>query len=66
MCGIVGYIGKRPALPILVSALKRLEYRGYDSFGFYALSEADQFSLKKVGKISEWEDRLLNIDFSGS
>ena len=33
MCGIVGYAGQRPALPILIDALKRLEYRGYDSAG---------------------------------
>jgi len=66
MCGIVGYIGKKPALPILVSGLKRLEYRGYDSFGFFALNGSEQFLLKKVGKISEWEKNLLDINFSGS
>jgi glutamine---fructose-6-phosphate transaminase (isomerizing) len=66
MCGIVGYIGKKSALPILVSGLKRLEYRGYDSFGFFALKGKEQFLLKKVGKISEWEKELLNIDFTGS
>lgn len=66
MCGIVGYIGKKPALPILVSGLKRLEYRGYDSFGFFALNGKEQFLLKKVGKISEWEEKLLDIDFNGS
>ena len=66
MCGIVGYIGKKPALPILVSGLKRLEYRGYDSFGFFALNGKEHFLLKKVGKISEWEEKLLNIDFGGS
>lgn len=66
MCGIVGYIGKKPALPILVSGLKRLEYRGYDSFGFFALNQTNHFLLKKVGKISEWEEKLLDIDFNGS
>ncbi len=64
MCGIVGYIGRRPALPILSSSLKRLEYRGYDSFGFFALSNSDHFLLKRVGKISEWEDKLS--DFEGN
>lgn len=66
MCGIVGYIGKKSALPILISGLKRLEYRGYDSFGFFALNSSNHFLLKKVGKISDWEERLLNVDFEGS
>jgi len=66
MCGIVGYIGKKPAIPILISGLKRLEYRGYDSFGFFALNSSNHFLLKKVGKISEWEEKLLDIDFNGS
>jgi len=66
MCGIVGYIGKRPVLPILASGLKRLEYRGYDSFGFFALGRGNHFLLKKVGKISEHEKDVLAIDFEGS
>jgi len=66
MCGIVGYIGKRPALPILSSSLKRLEYRGYDSFGFFVLGDSDHFLLKKTGKISDWEKKLSQIDFTGS
>ena len=66
MCGIVGYIGKRPALPILSSSLRRLEYRGYDSFGFFVLGDSDHFLLKKTGKISDWEKKLSQIDFKGS
>lgn len=59
MCGIIGYIGKNEAFPILLSALKRLEYRGYDSFGFCTMKNDGECSLyKKVGKISE-------NDFSG-
>ena len=38
MCGIVGYIGKKEAYPILVKGLKRLEYRGYDSAGVALIS----------------------------
>ncbi len=53
MCGIVAYTGYRPALPILLSGLKRLEYRGYDSAGI-AVSSPDGISIRKAkGKVSE-------------
>jgi len=60
MCGIVGYIGKKPAFPILLSGLKRLEYRGYDSFGFFVFDEEKPFLFKKVGKISQFEQNFPN------
>jgi glucosamine--fructose-6-phosphate aminotransferase (isomerizing) len=60
MCGIIGYIGKKPAFPILLSGLKRMEYRGYDSFGFSILDGEKPFLFKKIGKISQFEQNFPN------
>jgi len=54
MCGIVGYIGKKEAYPILVKGLKRLEYRGYDSAGI-ALLNGGMTVFKKAGKVTDLE-----------
>jgi glucosamine--fructose-6-phosphate aminotransferase (isomerizing) len=59
MCGIVGYIGKQSAAPIILEGLRRLEYRGYDSAGM-AIIEAGELAIrKKKGKIDEGLARLL-------
>ncbi len=58
MCGIVGYLGKNNALPILLDGLKRLEYRGYDSSGVAVKTVDGIFSAKAVGKIAELEKKI--------
>ena len=52
MCGIVAYIGKKQAYPILIKGLQRLEYRGYDSSGVALLND-ELHVYKKKGKVSE-------------
>src|SRR4051812_7348102 len=53
MCGIVGYTGRRPAAPLLVSGLRRLEYRGYDSSGLATVSDGRMHVRKRPGRIDE-------------
>lgn len=65
MCGIVAYIGKKEAYPILIKGLKRLEYRGYDSAGI-ALLDSGQVNLyKRQGKVSNLEEFVAGKNIAG-
>lgn len=64
MCGIIGYIGSRPAREIVLNGLKRLEYRGYDSAGI-ALLNGEPKIFKCKGRVSELEEMVNKSDFNG-
>jgi glucosamine--fructose-6-phosphate aminotransferase (isomerizing) len=61
MCGIVGYSGKRDVQKVVFEALKRLEYRGYDSVGVATAYQGKLYVKKDVGKIDD-VDKLLDLD----
>lgn len=61
MCGIVGYIGSKPVLPILLDGLKKLEYRGYDSAGVSFVSDGSLRTVKAAGKIVALEEKLKDF-----
>ena len=66
MCGIVGYIGKREAYPILIKGLKRLEYRGYDSAGVALINDNGGLCVYKTkGKVADLEAFCADKDSSG-
>ena len=66
MCGIVAYIGQKEAFPIVLSGLKRLEYRGYDSAGVALLKDGNINIYKKEGKVSNLEEAVEGKDISAS
>ena len=67
MCGIVGYIGRRQAYPILIKGLKRLEYRGYDSAGVALINDDNVLGVYKTkGKVALLEDFCNDKDTTGT
>src|SRR5689334_13530284 len=58
MCGIVGYVGQRPALGIVLDGLRRLEYRGYDSAGVAVVDGGTLHTERRAGKLANLEKAL--------
>ena len=64
MCGIVGVLSKNEVAPLLIDALKRLEYRGYDSAGIATINEGKMERRRAVGKLIELSDLLAHQPLS--
>ena len=64
MCGIVGYIGEKNCVPILINGLKRLEYRGYDSAGIGIIDNHKSIVIKNKGKVSLLEEKVDDLNLS--
>ncbi len=66
MCGIIGYLGDRPVLPVLIEGLQKLEYRGYDSSGIAAFHKGEVQTYRAEGKLSRLTEKLQAIDMDGT
>jgi glucosamine--fructose-6-phosphate aminotransferase (isomerizing) len=66
MCGIIGYVGPRPVVPVLIDGLKRLEYRGYDSAGIAVVEEGAVKVRRVQGKINALEASLFKDPLAGA
>lgn len=65
MCGILGYVGDREIIPLLVQGLKRMEYRGYDSAGIALFGSKGLFVKKDKGRIADLEQTLSGVQVEG-
>ena len=66
MCGIIGYVGPRKVTPLLVEALHRLEYRGYDSAGVTVMHDGVLMTHRVAGRVEDLQDRLRREDLQGT
>src|SRR5512147_1028254 len=65
MCGIIGYIGPKDVVPVLIDGLRRLEYRGYDSAGVAVVDHGAVELRRSAGKLSKLEDVIDHYPISG-
>src|SRR5262245_15817380 len=65
MCGIIGYIGSKPVVPVLIDGLRRMEYRGYDSAGVALVSPEGIALRRSAGKLSNLENTIRNQPVDG-
>src|SRR5258708_37532177 len=67
MCGIVGYVGKKSVVPIIIEGLRRLEYRGYDSAGIAVAGDGEGLQLRRAeGKLRNLEEGIRQKPLTGT
>ncbi len=66
MCGIIGYVGPRKVVPVIIGGLRKLEYRGYDSAGMAIIEKGELVVVKKKGKLKALEEAVAGTEYSAT